>query len=112
MAYKCICTHNSCRPIIPLIIGLPYDHPHPSDSRQLAYKNFGCYAMAYKCICTHIVNIHMHQTAAEFVIFVLLWCIVHTLSVGCMVLNVSHVHQVLVGPYFVTGNSQRHNITC
>ena len=26
----------------PFIISLLYDHPHPSSSRQLAYKNFGC----------------------------------------------------------------------
>ena len=27
------------------VIGLPYDHSHPSGigSRQFAYKNFGCY---------------------------------------------------------------------
>ena len=31
-----------CWPMTPLIIGLPYDHPHPSGSWQLAYKNFGC----------------------------------------------------------------------
>ena len=28
-------------PWLPLIIGLPYDHPHPSGSGQFAYKNFG-----------------------------------------------------------------------
>ena len=32
-----------CWPMTPLIIGLPYNHPHPSGSRQFAYKNFGCY---------------------------------------------------------------------
>jgi hypothetical protein len=31
-----------CRPTTPLIIGLRHDHPHPSGSRQFAYKNFGC----------------------------------------------------------------------
>ncbi len=31
-----------CRPMTPLIIGLPYDHLRPSGSRQFAYKNFGC----------------------------------------------------------------------
>ena len=30
----------------PFIIGLPYDHPHPSGSQKFAYKNFGCWAMA------------------------------------------------------------------
>ena len=31
-------------PLPPLVIGLPYDHPHPSDSWQVTYmhKNFGC----------------------------------------------------------------------
>jgi hypothetical protein len=33
-----------CRHMTPLIIGLPYDLPYPSGSRQLTYmyKNFGC----------------------------------------------------------------------
>ena len=31
-----------CWPMTPLIINLPYDHPHLSGSRQFAYKNFGC----------------------------------------------------------------------
>ena len=31
-----------CWPMTHFIIGLPYDHPHPPGSRQLAYKNFGC----------------------------------------------------------------------
>ena len=26
----------------PFTISLTNDHPHPSDSRQFAYKNFGC----------------------------------------------------------------------
>ena len=26
------------------VVCLPYDHPHPSDSRQFAYKNFSCWA--------------------------------------------------------------------
>ena len=34
------------------IIGLPYDHLHPSCSQQFVYKNFGCWATANKYMCT------------------------------------------------------------
>ena len=31
-----------CWTMTPLIIGLPYDHPHPSPSRLFTYKNLHC----------------------------------------------------------------------
>ena len=39
-----------CWPWPPFVIGLPYDYPHPSGSREFAYKNFGYYAMANNVI--------------------------------------------------------------
>jgi hypothetical protein len=41
----------------PLIIGLPYDHPHTFGNQQFSCKTLGCYAMAnnyYQCIRTQI----------------------------------------------------------
>ena len=38
----------------PFIIGLPYDHPQPSDSWQFAYKKFGwpTNVRSNMCVCT------------------------------------------------------------
>ena len=44
--------------MIPLIIGLPYDHPHPSPSRLFTYKNLCCYAAANKYYY-HIIELEI-----------------------------------------------------
>ena len=41
------------------LIGVPIGHLHPSSSRQLAFKNFGCYIGYGKQIRTHIYA-HTH----------------------------------------------------
>ena len=62
-----VCTRNSC--MTPLVIGLPYDHPHASGSWQFVYKKLWLLGNGQQtamhehiritCICT--IHTHKHN---------------------------------------------------